>query len=230
MHGQVRDREVGHNLIEIWCRHVPESNIAEIGQDQRHLLLPGLVHANGFAGCGKHLGAAPQLDLDARRSRGRSGGVNRAEHFDAPVEIQHFDWLGEHVADEGLGHELQPGGAVDAAGFQVVNAFRADRRSFRWDIAPAGVHGHREQVFAGGQVVSDLVPGGQVAAQVLRQRMAVEGRRRADHNAIELQERAQPMGSLGQREMPAVDPDLLPGRGVPVLPGKLGHAMGQRDL
>ena len=75
--------------------------------------------------------------------------------------------LANNVTDEDLGHERQPDGAVDASGFQVVNALRADRRTFRRDIAPAGVHHHCEQVFAGGQVVSDLVAEGKIAAQVL---------------------------------------------------------------
>ena len=60
--------------------------------------------------------------------------------------------------------------------------------------------------------------------------MAVDSGRRADHDARRTAgRRAQPLGFLGQREMPAVNPDLLPGCGIPILPGKLGHAVGQRD-
>ena len=64
---------------------------------------------------------------------------------------------------------------------------------------------------------------------MLGQRVAVEHRRAGDQDAVKMQEDTLSSALRREAEMTAVNPNVLPRRRVPLLPGKRGHAMGQRD-
>jgi hypothetical protein len=168
--------------------------------------------------------------VERTREPSFNSGLDGACHVHAAGGVEHVDRLGEHIADEGLRHRRKRDPADDAAGLQVVDGSGAFGRAFRRHILPAGIHGDIQDVFAALQPIRDLVAEGQVSAQVFGQRVAVHGRRRSHHNAIELQEHAAVLKLAGQGKALAVSPDIRPHGGIPILPGQPGDAMRQGDF
>src|SRR5690348_1499748 len=65
---------------------------------------------------------------------------------------------------------------------------------------------------------------------MLRQFVAIDYRRCGNHYVFKVKKDSVFAEFAWNRKMPAIKPDLLPSGGIPVLPGKFGHAMRQRDL
>ena len=103
----VVEHQRDNDLVKLRRIHVPEFDVAQIGQGQRHFRLarffqfkrPGNARNQAFAIQHVH----PHLQCFARNH----GRIHCASHFDPAARAQHVHRLGEHVADKDLRHGAQ---------------------------------------------------------------------------------------------------------------------------
>src|SRR5262249_48222771 len=170
-----------------------------------------------LASASDHPVAVVHFDLELN-SFGGSDSIDRAGHFNSTGRIQDLYRLGEHIADKNLRHGPEPHRPADAASFEIIHPLRTLRRALGRNIAPAGVNRDIERIVAGLQPVSDFIAGGEISTEVLRQFVVVDVWRHTDHDTFELYEYTRAPEFRWKRELPAIRPELLPCRGIPVLP------------
>ena len=174
-----------------------------------------------------------QLDQQGAGGVRRRGRVNGALDVDPGLRAEHVGRLGEQVGEEHLREHPQPDVPVDAAGLEEVDAGRAAADADRRHRQAARVHDDREQVVAAGDLAGEFGREGQVAALVGADHLVVDRHRRVDHDAVEVHEdpvaRTVRVEQVRPVEVPPVDPHLLPGGVVPVLPGQRGDRVRHRD-
>src|ERR1700735_3292892 len=61
------------------------------------------------------------------------------------------------------------------------------------------------------------------------ERMTIHCRRGAHHDSVEMQKETQTAEVLRHVERPLIEPDVLPRRGIPLLPGEAADAVRQID-
>ena len=177
----------------------------------------------------------PVEQLDQQGALGVLGGgrVEGALDVDAGLGPQYVGGPGEQVGQEHLGEHPQPHVPVDAAGLEEVHAARAAADADRRHRQAARVHHDREQVAGAGDLAGEFGREGQVPALVGGDHMVVDAHRGVHHDAVEVDEdpvaRAVRVEQPGPAEVPPVDPYLLPGGVVPVLPGQRDDRVRHRD-
>ena len=177
----------------------------------------------------------PVEQLDQQGAGGVVGGgrVHGALDVHPGLRGEHVARLGPQVGQEHLREHPQPDIAVDAAGLVEVDALRAAPHADRRHRQAARVHHDREQVVAVGDLPGEFGREGQVAALVGGDHLVVDRHRGVHHDPVEVDQdpvaRAVRIEQVPAGEVPPVDPHLLPGGVVPVLPGQPGDRVRQRD-
>jgi len=170
-----------------------------------------------------------QFDFYFTGSSERSGGVEGYGDIDRAAGLEDVDRLGVNVADENLGQDGEADGAADAAGQKVVHRTVTLGAPGGGGALPAGIDGNVKNIVTVLEPLGQLVLERKIAADMFGEGDAVEHRLGPDHDAVEFQKHPA-VRQFGKGEMAAVKPDTFPGSRVPILPGKFGHAMRQRDF
>ena len=123
-------------------------------------------------------------------------------------------------------HHAQRDVAVDPARFQVVDGGGASRRTLRGHRLPGRVEHDGDDVVGRGERVGQFDAEREVAASVRGELFSVAGHGRGHHGGVEVEEYSG-VGRSRTGQVPSVDPDPLPGRGIPVPPGQVHHRMRQ---
>src|ERR1035437_236827 len=148
--------------------------------------------------------------------------VNSACDFQPPTGTQHIEWFGKDIADENLRKHAKMHRTRDAAGQQVVHG----TGSFR---VARGRNAQKARIDLDCQSIvffdntGDLALEGQVSSLMLFQSVAIQSEGRGSHYTIEMQEDATRAECVWHFEVTAIEPDMLPFRGVPLLPGERSH-------
>lgn len=167
-----------------------------------------------------------EIHLETQRPLRPRADVQVNSHLNPTPFGQHVHRLREHVRDERVRHDPEPGFAVDPAEREIVDP-AAERR----DIRPlCRVHQNGDHVRpVPHDVLGDLERRRQVAAEILADLRPVDEHRGRRHHPLEIEEDTPVSHRRRHRQGPAVHRFELERALVEAVPGQTDVGVWQRD-